>query len=377
MNIAYYAPLKPPYHPIPSGDRRMARLLMQALRRAGHDVTLASRLRSYDGSGDIRRQDRIRRRADQVAQSYLDHADDHTKPDLWFTYHLYHKAPDLLGPRIARALSVPYVVAEASFAPKQAGGPWRNSHAEVETALRQAARIITLNPDDDPCVRAIVKDGDRLTALAPFIDTRDARAAARTRQDHRAAFAKEYNLEPTRPWIAVVAMLRHGDKFDSYKILARIVSLLEETPFHLLIAGDGPARDEIVALFGDDSRIHWLGATPPATVNALNAAADLFVWPAIREAYGMALLEAQAAGTPVIAGGAPGVRQIVAHDETGLIAPMNLATLANDMARDIRVLLSNPDRRRDMGRAALAHTQSHHDIDGASRQLNQIIMEAA
>ena len=44
-------------------------------------------------------------------------------PELWFTYHLYHKAPDWLGPRIAGALGIPYVVAEASFAPKQAGGP--------------------------------------------------------------------------------------------------------------------------------------------------------------------------------------------------------------------------------------------------------------
>ena len=38
------------------------------------------------------------------------------RPDLWFTYHLYYKAPDWLGPRVAEALSIPYVVAEASVA---------------------------------------------------------------------------------------------------------------------------------------------------------------------------------------------------------------------------------------------------------------------
>ena len=47
MRIAFYAPLKPPDHPVPSGDRRIARLLLEALRRAGHEVALASRLRSY------------------------------------------------------------------------------------------------------------------------------------------------------------------------------------------------------------------------------------------------------------------------------------------------------------------------------------------
>ena len=46
MRIAFYAPLKAPTHPVPSGDRRMARLLMAALEAGGHHVTLASTLRS-------------------------------------------------------------------------------------------------------------------------------------------------------------------------------------------------------------------------------------------------------------------------------------------------------------------------------------------
>jgi hypothetical protein len=45
MRIAFYAPMKPPDHPVPSGDRRMSRLLIAALGRAGHEVELASRLR--------------------------------------------------------------------------------------------------------------------------------------------------------------------------------------------------------------------------------------------------------------------------------------------------------------------------------------------
>ena len=47
MRIAFYAPLKSPDHPVPSGDRQMARLLVAALRHAGHDVEIASELRSY------------------------------------------------------------------------------------------------------------------------------------------------------------------------------------------------------------------------------------------------------------------------------------------------------------------------------------------
>ena len=40
MRVAFYSPLKPPDHPVPSGDRRMARLLIQALELAGNEVEL-------------------------------------------------------------------------------------------------------------------------------------------------------------------------------------------------------------------------------------------------------------------------------------------------------------------------------------------------
>ncbi|MGO4840439.1 glycosyltransferase family 1 protein, partial [Rhizobiaceae sp. 2RAB30] len=45
--IAFYAPLKTPDHPIPSGDREMARLMMAALETAAYEVELASRVISY------------------------------------------------------------------------------------------------------------------------------------------------------------------------------------------------------------------------------------------------------------------------------------------------------------------------------------------
>jgi hypothetical protein len=51
MRIAFYAPLKPPFHPVASGDRTMARLLIEALRRSGHEVAVAAALRSRDGTG--------------------------------------------------------------------------------------------------------------------------------------------------------------------------------------------------------------------------------------------------------------------------------------------------------------------------------------
>src|SRR6202008_5084540 len=67
MRIAFYAPLKPPTHPVPSGDRRMARLLMAALARANHQVRLASRFRSREGEGDPGRQASLARIGEHTA----------------------------------------------------------------------------------------------------------------------------------------------------------------------------------------------------------------------------------------------------------------------------------------------------------------------
>jgi hypothetical protein len=109
MRIAFYAPMKPPDHPVPSGDRRMSRLLIAALGRAGHEVELASRLRSREGTGSPERQARLRRVGAGLARRLLRryHARPPAqRPRAWLTYHLYYKAPDWIGPAVCEALEM-------------------------------------------------------------------------------------------------------------------------------------------------------------------------------------------------------------------------------------------------------------------------------
>ena len=103
---------------------------------------------------------------------------------------------------------------------------------------------------------------------------------------------------------------------------------------------------------------------------ALYAAADLLVWPAVDEAFGMALLEAQAAGTPVIAGGFGGVPEIVADGVSGLVAPPGDVAA---FARAVASLLDDPVRRRAMGTAAHTHITDNHDLPEAARRLDAIL----
>ncbi len=373
MRVAYYAPLKSPYHPVPSGDRRMARLFVDALRLAGHDVELASTFRSLDIAGDRHRQHRLQALAGRLAERYLRQA-KRVPPDLWFTYHLYHRAPDWLGPVVADRLGVPYLVAEASYAPKRAGGNWASGHEAVARALRRADQVICLNPDDAACIRPLLADDSRLTMMRPFLDAGPPRRARAERARHRRRLARRLSIDPAVPWIAVTAMMRPGDKLASYRLLARALHGLADRAWVLLVAGGGDARREVTAALDFDERVRFLGILEQDDVDALHAAADLGVWPAVNEAYGMALLEAQAAGLPLVVGDRPGVRELVAGGDTAYIVR---SAEAGAFSAAIAGLLADPRLRKAMSDAAVRRVESEHDLPSAARRLDAIIREAA
>jgi glycosyltransferase involved in cell wall biosynthesis len=372
MRIAFYAPMKPPDHSAPSGDRRVARLLIQALGLAGHEVALASRLRSYDREGSRRRQAALRasgaRLARRLVESLQQRPPDE-RPDLWFTYHLYHKAPDWLGPAVAGALGIPYVVAEASFARKQAGGPHASGHAAVARALARADAVISFTPEDEAGVAPLVREARRLHRLAPFLDQAPFAAARAGRAAHRAALARRLELDPALPWLLAVGMMRPGDKLASYRLLARALDLIAGRRYALIVVGDGAARatveDELAGPL-----VRMAGAQEPEAMPEFYAAADLMVWPAVNEAYGMALLEAAAAGLPAIAGRERGVPEIIAEGETGrLVEPRRPEAFAAALV----ALLDDEGLRARLGAAAMARVAERHSLSAASAALDAIL----
>ncbi len=356
MRIAFYAPMKHPDHPMPSGDRLVARMLIAAMRAAGHQVQVVCRFRTHDKRGDLGHQRRLERAGGWLARRLTRHlALD--APDVWFTYHLYHKAPDWFGPEVSRALKIPYILAEASFAPKQTNGRWARGHSRAAAAIGQATRLFGLSSADAACVSALLDRPERLISLRPFLDTAPfAHAAA-----HRVSSQVE-------PLLLAVGMFRLGDKLASYRLLGEALARLLDRPWRLGVCGFGPAEAAVQeALAPIAERVHWIGAVEQAELAALYAQADILVWPAINEAFGMALLEAQSAGTPVVAGRVLGVPDIVRHGLTGLLTPAgDIAAFADAVA----ALLDDPARRDAMGRTALAMTASQHDIAQAAQTLD-------
>ena len=372
MRIAFYAPLKWPGHPVPSGDRLLARMFVAALTAAGHEVVLASRLRAFEGRGDAARQARIAAVGAALARRLVRRWQraGAAVPDLWFTYHVYHKAPDHLGPRVARALGIPYVIAEASAAPKQHDGAWRDGHAAAQAAIRDADAVVCVNPADVPHVTTLRGAGAITAVLPPFFDV----AAFLAAGDAAASRAAAAALAPVRdaPRLVTVAMMREGDKLASYVALAEALLRLRDRPWHLVVVGGGAAAPEVHARFAalGPGRVTFVGTQPPATVAALVAGADLFVWPAVAEVIGLALLEAQALGVPVVAGRRPGVAAIVEDGVTGrLTPPGDVAAFAAAVA----ALLDDPDTRSAMARRARALARERHDLAAAARALDAVL----
>lgn len=370
LRIAFYAPLKAPDHPDPSGDRTVARLLVKALRQAGCEVEVASRFRArLGGSGEAEQKRMAAKGAARAAKLVAKYRKlpKGRRPQIWFTYHLYYKAVDWIGPQVAAALGIPYAVAEASHAPKRAGGPFAFSHLAAERAIRQASAIFCLNPADRECLGAIVAK-KRLVDLPPFLDMKRFAGARPDRAKGRLQLSMQYQLDPNLPWLLAVAMMRPGDKLASYRVLAEALRHVQR-PYNLLLVGDGSARPEVEAAFAPlKARVAWAGLKTPEELPAIYAAADLFVWPAINEAFGMALLEAQACGCPVIAGASGGVPAIVADGETGwLSVPGDMAALAADIDFALERDLA-PTRL-----AARVRALKFHDIDAAAARLTKTL----
>lgn len=356
--IAFHAPMKPPDHPAPSGDREIARLTLRALELAGFAPVLASTLRTLDMHGDRLRQHALMNEADLEVERLLE-AYRPDPPALWFTYHCYWKAPDLVGPRVAAQLGIPYAVSEASHSHRRLSGPWGWFAEESLRALRAAELVYWTTERDRPGLQAALHDaarpGRRLRQLPAFIDPgpRPDRGAQRP--------------DPTGPLrLLSVAMMRPGDKLASFRALADALSLLGGVDWRLAIIGDGPMRGAVRAMFDPFAgRVEFAGRVDdPDRLRAAYEASELLVWPGVGEGVGMTYLEAQAAGLPCLAEDRPGPREVILAD-LALPPPGDPAAFAADIARAAQ----DRDALALRGRAARLHVETRHSIAAAAQRL--------
>ncbi|OWV84578.1 glycosyltransferase family 4 protein [Rhizobium sp. R693] len=353
MRVAFYAPLKSPNHPVPSGDRLMARLLMRALELAGHSVDIISEFRSFAATP---KEAAGRRFAAEAELKRL--RDDWTRkphPDLWFCYHPYYKSPDIFGPALCREFAIPYVTAEASYSAKRDATEWGEQQRLVVDGAGEAAVNIVFTERDRAGLAQALPTGSFAT-LKPFIDT--------------TVFETPPQAKPER--LITVAMMRNGDKMQSYTMLAEALRLIGDRPWTLAIAGGGPMRADVERLFSavDAHRIEWLGELNAGEIAHELGRSGIYVWPGCGEAYGLAYLEAQAAGLPVVALKTAGVPEVVIDGVTGHLTPSGDVQA---FAAAIAALLDDPVRRSTMGASARHFVLEERSLKVAAKALDAIL----
>lgn len=356
--LAFYAPLKSPDHPIPSGDREIAQSTMAALsmNSLGLSVKLASRLRCYDGQGDAAAQLRIRQQADAEIERLLEDRDDW---QAWITYHNYYKAPDLVGVAVSEELKIPYLLIEASVAKSRLSGPWSGFAVSADSATKAADVVFYLTEKDHETLAKYQPPKQKLVHLAPFLNQTELTVAE--------------PKQTMKNQLLAVGMHRYGDKFESYRVIADALPFLKTPEWQLKIVGDGPARAEIELMFAEfGDQVVFTGQLDRAAVAAAYQDASLFVWPGVNEAFGMVYLEAQAAGLPVVAQDRAGVREVIASSKS-LVPEGDPQAVAHAIDK----LLADPAEYQSVSKASLDFVRDRHLINSAantlSEQLSQVL----
>ena len=151
-----------------------------------------------------------------------------------------------------------------------------------------------------------------------------------------------------------------------FRTLLHAMAALDRGTARLRIAGDGPDRAELeheIARLGLGSVVELLGTRDD--VDELLAGADVFVLSSASEGLPMSVLEAMAAGLPVVASAVGGVPELVRDGETGaLVPPGDSAALASAL----RTIVADPALRERLGEAGRRRAEQEFSLARFERE---------
>lgn len=335
------------YYPVLGGIENNLRQLAEAQAAQGHEVTvLVTNPQGARTTVRIEAEVRVIRAArlatlasTPLSPALIGHI-ARARPDIT---HLHFPYPVGEIGQLLCGRGRPTVITYHSDVVRQAG-ILRLYAPVLRRVLARADRILVSSPayrDSSPYLRPLAARCTIVPIGIPF------ERFATPRPDEAARWRARF----PGPLLLFVGRLRY------YKGLNDLIAAMTDVPATLLIAGDGPEGPALRAqaqALGVAARVHFLGDVPDADLPGLYQAADVFVLPSSRrsEAYGIALLEAMAAGVAVISTElGTGTSWLNRHGETGLVVPPGDPAA---LATALQALLADDERRRRMARAAQA-----------------------
>lgn len=224
---------------------------------------------------------------------------------------------------------------------------------------------------DDVC--SSLKLSQTLSVIPNFVDVEQYTPEGRDRDVIQGLFVGN-GYKPLAPHHPVLV---HVSNFRPVKQVHQVIEMFhrvnQSRESRLVLVGDGPQRSQVeaqVRRLGLEHHVRFVGKV--RDVVRIVRAADLFVLPSASESFGLAALEAQACGVPVIASAVGGLPEVIVHQETGILTQLNDVQA---MAEAAVALLDDPARLDAMRRASRERAVERFQRDAVVEQYEQLYMD--
>jgi glycosyltransferase involved in cell wall biosynthesis len=189
-----------------------------------------------------------------------------------------------------------------------------------------------------------------------------------TRQEARA------RLDIPENALAIGCVGRLEEQKGHRYLLEACASLGKDIPLRIVLVGDGRLRKELeshAAALGIAPWTSFLGTR--RDVAEILKALDVYAMPSLWEGLSVAMLEAMAAGLPLVVSDVSGVGEAFGDGECGIRVPPGEAPA---LAAAIRLLAGEPQRRRDLGLAAKQRVAAEFDVQVMTARLASVYEQA-
>jgi glycosyltransferase involved in cell wall biosynthesis len=230
-------------------------------------------------------------------------------------------------------------------------------------SARLSDRIIAVSEVQACWLRQTLRlPADRVVVVPNGVDT-----AHFAQPSSPAAVLREFGIGVGEPVFVCIARLA------SVKDHATLLMALRQVDGHLILVGDGPLRAQLERACGEMDlarRVHFAGERDD--VRPFLAAARALCLSSIDESQPIAILEAMAAGRPVVATRVGGVPEMLEDGRTGLLVP---ARDANALAEALRRVVADAGWCARAGEAAQARVARDYSIQSRARQIEDMIAD--
>lgn len=284
---------------------------------------------------------------------------------------------------------VPLVITTHSLEPlrpwkrEQLGNGYDASSWIEKTAIEMADAIIAVSKETkEDVLKYFDVDESKVKVIYNGINLKEYKVTQDT------STLEKFNIDPNKPYVLFVGRITRQKGIIH---LVNAIKYIDKDTQIVLCAGApdtpeiGKEMEESVAEVKKTRKnVIWIAdMLPKPEVIQLYSHADVFCCPSIYEPFGIINLEAMACETAVVASAVGGIKEVVVHNETGILVPVkqqdsapfepiNPEQFSKDLAKGINTVISNETSRKAMEKAGRKRVEDVFDWSAIAKEVHQL-----